>query len=142
MNASRSRVVIAMALGCAALAASPQDPVTSRVTLSHALPAMEGRRLTASAVEVVYGPGGSSAPHSHPCPVVGYVIEGSLRMQVQGEPAALYKAGESFYEAPDGVHAVSANASATEPARFVAFFVCDREAPLSSPVPAPERRQP
>ena len=31
-------------------------------------------------------------------------------MQVKGEPEALYKAGQSFYEAPNGIHAVSANA--------------------------------
>lgn len=75
-------------------------------------------------------------PHSHPCPVVGYVIEGSLRMQVKGGPETVCKAGESFYEAPGGTHLVSANASDKEPARFVAFFTCDRAAPLS--VVAPE----
>ena len=35
------------------------------------------------------------------------------------------------YEAPNGVHEVSANASHTMPAKFVAYFVCDREMPLS-----------
>lgn len=113
--------------------------VQSRLTLSHALPPMDGAHLKASVIEVAYGPGGSSAPHSHPCPILGYVMEGTLRMQVKGEPEVLYKAGESFYEAPDGVHLVSANASGAEAARFVAFFTCDREAPLSSAVPQPGR---
>jgi quercetin dioxygenase-like cupin family protein len=51
---------------------------------------------------------------------------------VEGQPEAIYKAGDTFYEAPNGVHAVSANASQTRPAKLVAFFVCDREVPLSS----------
>jgi len=92
---------------------------------------MDGDHLKATLVEVHYGPGESSAPHSHPCPVIGYVVAGTLRTQLRGEAEAVYTAGESFYEAANGVHAVSANASATEPAKFVAFFVCDHNAPLS-----------
>jgi hypothetical protein len=45
------------------------------------------------------------------------------------------EASESFYEAPNGVHQVSANASDRAPAKFLAYFVCDHEAPLSSDVP-------
>jgi quercetin dioxygenase-like cupin family protein len=54
---------------------------------------------------------------------------------VKGEPEAIYRAGESFYEAPNGVHVVSANASQTEAATFIAYFVCDHNTPLSSDVP-------
>jgi quercetin dioxygenase-like cupin family protein len=103
----------------------------ARIALTEALPKMDGANLKATLVEVNYGPGESSAPHSHPCPVIGYVVTGTVRMQVKGGPEAVYKAGESFYEAANGVHAVSGNASATEPAKFVAFFVCDHQTPLS-----------
>jgi quercetin dioxygenase-like cupin family protein len=61
-----------------------------------------------------------------------------LRTQVKGEAEAVYKAGESFYEAPNGVHLVSANASKARPAKFIAYFVCDQETPLS--VKAPENK--
>ena len=36
-----------------------------------------------------------------------------------------YKAGQSFSELPGGRHAVSANASETEPAKPLAVFVVD-----------------
>jgi quercetin dioxygenase-like cupin family protein len=112
-------------------------PARSRTAFSHALSPLDGRRLQASLVEVTYEPGGSSAAHSHPCPVVVHVIEGAIRTQVKGEPEATYKAGESFYEAANGVHQVSANASTTAPAKFIAVFVCDHDTPLSVPsVPA------
>ena len=52
-------------------------------------------------------------PTRHPCPVIGYVLHGAVRMQVKGGPEALYQAGDSFYEAPNGIHLVSKNASAT-----------------------------
>jgi quercetin dioxygenase-like cupin family protein len=107
----------------------------ARVVLAEALPKMDGERLKATVVEVNYGPGESSAPHSHPCPVIGYVVAGALRTQVRGEKEAVYRAGESFYEPANGVHAVSANASQTEPAKLLAYFVCDHDAPLSVAAP-------
>jgi quercetin dioxygenase-like cupin family protein len=107
----------------------------ARVALAHVLPRLDGNHLRATVVEVRYGPGESSPHHSHPCSVVGYVVEGAIRTQVKDEPEAIYKAGQAFYEAPNGIHEVSANASQTEPATFIAYFVCDRDTPLSIDVP-------
>ncbi|MDQ2832913.1 MAG: cupin domain-containing protein [Acidobacteriota bacterium] len=112
---------------------------TSRTAFSHPLPELNGNKLHVEGVEVTYGPGAVSPAHSHPCPVIGYVVSGSIRTKVQGQPEAVYKAGESFYEPPDGVHLISGNASATEPAKLLAFFVCDHVAPLSTPV-KPEQK--
>jgi len=107
----------------------------ARVLLAMPIPALDGAHLKSTLVEVNYGPGEASPPHTHPCSVMGYVVEGSLRMRVEGQPERLYSVGESFYEAPHGVHAVSANASATQPAKLIAYFVCDHDAPLSVNVP-------
>ncbi len=106
-----------------------------RPVFAHALPVLDGGKLKAQIVEVTYAPGESSAQHSHPCAVIVYVLEGAVRMQVKGEPEAIYKPGQSFYEAPNGVHAVSANASKTERARFLAYFTCDHDTPLTVPAP-------
>ena len=64
-----------------------------------------------------------------------HVFEGALRIQFKGQPEMVYRAGEGFYEAPNGVHLVSANASSTKPAKFVAYLVCDHDTPLSVDVP-------
>jgi quercetin dioxygenase-like cupin family protein len=146
MNASEIRalaVVLLMALlgnpmGWTQLSIDTTHPKTTdraHVALAHALPKLDGAHLKASVVEVHYGPGESSPQHSHPCSVVGYVVEGAIRTQVKGEPEAIYKAGEAFYEAPNGIHEVSANASQTQPATFIAYFVCDHDTPLSINVP-------
>ena len=112
----------------------PETKQWARIAFSHILPKLDGDHLKATLVEVSYDPGESSPPHSHPCAVIGYVLQGTLQTQVRGEPVALYKTGESFYEAPYGVHVISANASQTEPAKLLAYFVCDHDTPLSTDV--------
>ena len=142
MNCRTKLAIAAAVVSCAAVAGSlialkaAIRPERGRLAFSHALPQMDGSHLVVKVVEVSYGPGESSAAHSHPCPVIGFVAEGKLRFQVKGEAETVYTAGQSFYEAPNGVHAVSANASQTEPAKLIAYFVCDREGPLSVPPPA------
>jgi quercetin dioxygenase-like cupin family protein len=126
-------LILCMAMMSVHVIAQQTGHPSARLALSHALPALNGEKLAVSVVEVTYGPGEASAPHSHPCPVIAYVAEGEIRSQVEGQPEAVYKAGETFYEAPNGVHAVSANASQTKPAKLVAFFVCDHDTPLSAP---------
>lgn len=112
----------------------------ARIVLAHSLAQLDGSHLKATLVEVDYGPGEASPPHSHPCPVIGYVLEGAIRTKVKGEPEAIYKVGDIFYEGANGVHEISANASSTEPARLLAYFICDHDAPLSSAVPASESK--
>ena len=143
-STTRLALVVACAatLGCkssppqvASVASTTPPPATARVIRSDSLPEMNGKRLVVKLIEVSYPPSGASRAHSHPCAVFGYVVEGALRSQVRGDTAAIYRAGETFYEPPNGVHAVSANASTKEPVRFLATFICDSDAPLSTPVP-------
>ncbi|MBA3260029.1 MAG: cupin domain-containing protein [Gemmatimonadales bacterium] len=128
-------IVCAAAVGCSTAASREGGGGAQvRTAFSRALPHMDGQRLETTLLEVTYPPGGSSLPHRHPCPVIGYVVQGDLRTQVEGEPSAVYRAGETFYEAAGAVHLVSANASEENPVRFLAIFTCDRDTPLSVPV--------
>jgi quercetin dioxygenase-like cupin family protein len=132
---------VAISLSGARITPASGKPSPAKAVLSRSLPRLDGANLKVTVVEVTYGPGESSAPHSHPCPVIGYVVEGALRTEVKGEREATYKVGESFYEAPNGIHAVSANASSSERAKFLAFFVCDHDTPLSVPPPTTQAQQ-
>ncbi len=100
-------------------------------------PNMNGKDLRATLISVQYGPGDASPPHTHPCPVVVYVLKGAVRSRVTGQQEKIYHAGDSFYEAPGGEHLVSANASNGGATQFLAFFVCDHSAPLSANLPKP-----
>jgi quercetin dioxygenase-like cupin family protein len=99
---------------------------TARVCGVHDL---NGARAEAKVVEVRYELGGYFTGHSHRCTVVNNVGQGAIRSQVNDEPEGVYKAGETFYETPSGMQSVSANASKTEPAKLVAFFLCDHQTP-------------
>lgn len=83
---------------------------------------------------VDYIPGGASLPHRHNAQVFVYVLDGMVRMQVDGAAAVTLGPGETFYEGPEDVHRISANASPTRPARLLVFIVMDKGAPVSSAV--------
>ncbi|MGA3225505.1 MAG: cupin domain-containing protein [Acidobacteriaceae bacterium] len=122
-----------------AAAADPPPEARVRTVFSQGLPQMDATHLQVTTVEVTYPPSGSSTPHSHPCPVIGYVLKGAVRMQVKGGTESIYRVGDSFYEAPNGIHLVSANASKKEPATFLAYFICDHSGPLSVKVPMEDK---
>jgi quercetin dioxygenase-like cupin family protein len=123
--------VLAACAGPAGHQSASIGATSVRTVATQPLPALDGSRLVTTLVEVRYPPGGSSTAHQHPCAVVG-----QLRSQVAGQAEAVYPAGASFYEPPNSVHTISANASTTAPVRFLAWFTCDRDTPLSTPVGA------
>jgi quercetin dioxygenase-like cupin family protein len=87
------------------------------------------------AVAVSYPPGAKSAPHHHAKSafIMAYVISGAIRSEVEGEPARVYHAGETWREAPGAHHTISENASATEPAELLAVFLIDTgDGPLTT----------
>jgi quercetin dioxygenase-like cupin family protein len=76
-----------------------------------------------SLLTVEYAPGESSPKHRHYGQVMVYVLEGTVRMQIEGQKLVTLTRGQTFYEGPEDVHLVSANASETEPAKFLVFKV-------------------
>jgi len=53
-------------------------------------------------------------------------------MRVKGARERTFGVGDSFYEPTDSVHIVSANASQSRVAKFIAFFICDHDTPSFS----------
>jgi quercetin dioxygenase-like cupin family protein len=80
-------------------------------------------------ITVEYAPGATDAIHRHNAHVFVYVLEGSVVMQVRGGEEVTLVPGQTFYEGPQDVHVVGRNASKTEPARFLVFFVKDKGVP-------------
>ena len=95
------------------------------------LPDLEGR--DAVVLEVEYPPGVASASHRHNAHTFVYVLEGTVVMQVAGGEPQTLVAGQTFYESPSDIHTVSRNASATESAKILVFFIKKIGAPASEP---------
>ncbi|MCP1259113.1 cupin domain-containing protein [Acetobacter lambici] len=99
--------------------------------LTHDLPGLAGKEGAMLLVD--YPPGGADPVHRHNASVFVYVLRGSVVMQVKGGAAVTLHEGQSFFEGPADVHLIGRNASTTEPARFIAFFVKDKAAPFVAP---------
>ena len=85
-------------------------------------------------LEVEYPPGGSDPIHRHNAYAFVYVLEGTVVMQVKGGKPVTLTLGQTFYEGPNDIHIVGRNASNTKPAKFLAFFIKDKGAPILTPV--------
>ncbi|VVP08375.1 hypothetical protein PS900_03212 [Pseudomonas fluorescens] len=110
---------LALMFCTSAFAHDPSEKVT--VLQDEMLKNVPGKK--ALMIEVDYQPGQSSIAHKHDGTTMAYVISGEITSQVKGQPAKTYKAGEFWYEPAGSEHMVSKNASATQPARLLAFMV-------------------
>jgi quercetin dioxygenase-like cupin family protein len=98
---------------------------TSTRVFERELPNVPGKKLLA--VEVSYPPGASTPSHRHPNSafIYAYVLSGEIESVVDDEAPRIYRAGESWHEAPGAHHRVSRNASKTKPAKLLAIFVAE-----------------
>lgn len=119
---------IVVLMAASAVAAEPAQ-VTPLMTKD--LKGIAGKE--AVLITVDYPPGASDLPHQHNAHVFVYVLEGSLIMQVKDGKQVTLGPGQTFYESPNDIHVVGRNASDTKPAKFIVFFVKDKEMPLLTP---------
>ena len=80
---------------------------------------------------VILSPGEIVPAHRHNADVFAYVLEGSIVTQLEGHKSQIVHTGEAFYESPRDVHIASRNASTTQPARLLVFFVKKIGAPTT-----------
>src|SRR3979409_395038 len=125
-------LTVTMSATVPATAQQPAPATTGTALLKQVLADVPGREVMGITLDIP--PGGGSAPHRHPGHhVFGYVLEGSYKLKLdQGDEKILTK-GQTFYEAPGQLHAVSANGSATEPAKVLAVIVAESGKPVTVP---------
>jgi quercetin dioxygenase-like cupin family protein len=104
--------------------------------ISQLLPNVPGKTFTAAVVD--FPPDGRAVPHRHgDAYVYAYVLDGSIRSQLKGQPQHTYQKGEFWVEQPGADHVVTANMSASHPARLLVVFVSDTGAELKVDDPQP-----
>ena len=101
--------------------------------MTKALTDVPGREVFVETVSLA--PGEVAAAHRHNADVFAYVLEGSIITQVEGGESQTVHAGGVFYESPTDLHLGSRNASTTEPATLLVFFVKKIGAPPTTRVP-------
>ena len=75
--------------------------------------------------EIVFQLGQKTGLHFHPCPVVGYIAEGTVTFQIDGSEERTLRAGDAFFEPPDVKILRFDNASDTKGMKFIAFYLLD-----------------
>jgi len=77
-------------------------------------------------------PGAMAGKHRHPGIEIGYILEGSVTLEHEGEPAKQLKAGDAFKNEP-GVHNV--RNTGTVPVKILAIYLVEKGKPIAEPVP-------
>jgi quercetin dioxygenase-like cupin family protein len=114
-----------------------KGPTVKTLSAIDVVEKLNGEPTRATTLEVTFEPGAASAPHRHPGPVFGYVLEGELEFQAGDAPARRLKAGDTFYEPSMVLHAVSRNPSEKARTRVLAVLLHGRDAKaLVVPEPA------
>lgn len=97
--------------------------------LRHTIPNVKGKSFTSAIVK--FPPGSEALPHRHgQAFVFAYVLEGSVRSQVDDGPVTTYQPGEAWIEAPGAHHRLTENTSASKQAKLLVTFVADTGAEL------------
>lgn len=96
--------------------------------LTKPLPEFPGKEILM--ISVVYPLGSVDPIHRHNAHGLIYVLEGTIVMQVKGGEEVTLTRGQTFYEGPNDIHTVGRNASSTESAKFLVFFVKEQGAPV------------
>jgi quercetin dioxygenase-like cupin family protein len=130
-------VALAGAFGLGVVVAQQPSPATKATQLmKQAIAQFPGHEVTMTTLDIP--PGGGSAPHRHPTTYnFGYVLEGAYRIKLDDGPERVLTKGETFYEAPNQLHAVSSNASKTEPAKVLVVGIGE----IGKPGTVPEHQE-
>jgi len=124
------KLLLAVALTAVAGVLAAQQPGFTRKML-------QDQNLTVNdrhAVQVVadFQPGGVAGKHTHPGEELGYVLEGTLELQIAGEAPRTLKAGEAFF-VPAGVVHDGKNVGNGN-AKVLATYIVEKGKPVATPV--------
>jgi quercetin dioxygenase-like cupin family protein len=109
------RIVIALAIVLGGLCSGGHEHKNKVkvITSQDIAEKVDGKDAKATTLEVTIEPGKESAPHRHPGPVFGYVLEGEYDWAINDQPVKKLKPGDTFYEPTGALHRVSHNPGKT-----------------------------
>ena len=106
-----------------------QQPGFTRKMLQDQNLSVSDRHAVQALAEFV--PGGVAGKHTHPGEEFGYVLEGTLQLEIAGEPPRTVKAGEAFF-VPAGVVHDGKNIGKGR-AKVLATYFVEKGKPVASP---------
>jgi len=90
----------------------------------------EGAEVMTAVLEFPPGDPGTP-PHRHSGPVFGYMLEGEMLFELEGEPERVIRAGEAFWEpGGDVIHYQDGNNRDDVRSRFTVTMLCEPGTPM------------
>ena len=126
------RISIALALaviGIAAAVAAQQTPF-KRTVLQQVDISVPGREVVTAVGE--FQPGAIAGRHTHAGEEVGYVLEGTVLVEIDGKPPMSLGPGKAFVIPAGAIH--NAKNTGTGIAKVVASYIVEKGKPLATPV--------
>ena len=122
----------AAAAGAAAdrLAFAQQPGIKRTILLRTDEPGSQTHEAVMGVAEIA--PGAMAGKHRHPGIEIGYILEGSVTLEHEGEPAKQLRAGDAFKNEP-GVH--NARNTGKTPVKILAIYLVEKGRPIAEPVP-------
>ena len=123
--------IIAATLALTALAAiiSAQAPTFKRTVLQQADLSIPGKEAVTAVAE--FEPNAVAGRHTHPGEEVGYVIEGTVLVEIDGKPAQTVTAGKAFLIPAGAIH--NATNKGTGVAKILATYIVEKGKPVATP---------
>ncbi len=84
--------------------------------------------------EATIAVGGREGRHTHPGTLIGYMLEGELTLEVEGQPTRVLKPGDAALIPAGAVH--EGRNTGSVPTKVIATFIVEKGKPLSTPAPA------
>ncbi|MDH3665625.1 MAG: cupin domain-containing protein [Paracoccaceae bacterium] len=120
--------VVALSIaGAQGAVAHETEPVIISLTKT---PLADVAGKEANVVRLEVGPGWTIGDHSHPGNIFVYVLEGSLKVEVDGEPAQILKPGDLLHEIPNQ-NMRGSNVSSTHGPKFLVCQIGNVGDPLT-----------
>ena len=129
MHTSKLVVSVAVLIALALTAVGAQQPAFKRTVLQQVPISVPGREAVTAKAELPAGV--SAGRHTHPGEEVGYVLEGTVSLEIEGVAKTL-KAGDAFL-IPSGKPHNATNVGAGQ-ATIIATYIVEKGKPLATPV--------
>lgn len=84
-------------------------------------------------VKAELAPNADAPRHTHPGEEYGYVLEGEVTFEIQGQAPLTLKAGDAFYVPPNTPHV--AHNRGTVPWKAISTYIVESGKPLATPAP-------
>jgi quercetin dioxygenase-like cupin family protein len=127
---ARARTIAIIILLSAATAAGRQTPSFTRTQLQDQELSAANRHGVMSRSE--FEPGATSGRHFHPGEELGYLLEGTLEITIDGQKPKVVKAGDAIFVPAGAIH--NATNIGKVPAKVLATYVLEKGKPLATAV--------